>query len=208
MIGFLHAGAASHEATVGELARRGNRYASLHLVEPALVDPNAREFRLDDGKYAALLACARRLALQARQIVLTCSVYNGAAAWLSEDLGIPVERSDAAGARALLATEGPVGVLLSYAPTVPVVVDYLSEVFAKAERNREIRAAVADAMPFTSTPEAYRRALLAATSPLRDCGALFVAQYSMHPYLADIRAAWRGGPIVSAVAATVDELRA
>src|SRR5579875_2565716 len=107
-------------------------------------------------------------------------------------------------------TELPPGFRKTWASpsSVPVVVDYLSEVFAKAERNREIRAAVADAMPFTSTPEAYRRALLAATSPLRDCGALFVAQYSMHPYLADIRAAWRGGPIVSAVAATVDELRA
>lgn len=209
MIGFLHAGDASRDATTDELARQRTQRKVVHLVDPSLVDPAAVEFRVDDERYRAVTACAQQLlAQQSERLILTCSAYNGVARWLQDDLGVPVERSDAAGARALLRTQGPVGVLVSYRPTLPIVVDYLSEVFAGAEEQREIRAAIADAPPFLSTPEAYRKELLAALPSLRGCGALFLTQFSMHPHLPAIRAAWGDGEIVSAVSATVASLAA
>jgi hypothetical protein len=208
VIGFLHAGNASRDATVAELTRQQTQQAAAHLVEPSLVDPIAQEFSIDDNRYRAILACAQQLAAQSERIILTCSAYNPVVPWLEDDLGIRVERSDAAGARALLRTEGPVGVLVSFPPTLPVVVDYLSEVFANAEQEREIRAAIADARPFASAPEAYRNELVAALPQLRGCGVLFVTQYSMHPHLPAIRRAWGVRDIVSAVSATVASLAA
>lgn len=192
-----------------ELARQRTQQKAVHLVEPSLVDPSAREFVIDDERYRTFRACAQQLvALRSDRLILTCSAYNGVAKWLADDLAVPVERSDAAGARALLRTRGPVGVLVSFAPTLPVVIDYLSEVFANAEQEREIRAVIADAPPFSSTPEAYRSELVAALPSLRGCGVLFVTQYSMHLHLPAIRAAWGAGEIVSAVSATVASLAA
>ncbi|MBV8423647.1 MAG: hypothetical protein JO349_00535 [Candidatus Eremiobacteraeota bacterium] len=139
--------------------------------------------------------------------MLTCSVYNGVAGWLSDDLGLRVDRSAAAGARELLESRGAVGVLVSYPPSRPVLVDYLSEVFAGAEQSREIRASITDDAPPFATPDAqYRQALLEAIRPLQGCGALFLAQFTMSAYLDAVRAAWRGGTIVSALESTLDSL--
>jgi len=206
-VGFLHAGDASRAATVSVLERKRMEGCAVHLVDPSLVDASAREFPIDERRYQEILGRARELAAQAQRIVLSCSVYNGVAPWLQEDLGIVVDRSDAAAARALLETEGPVGVLVSFPPTRPIVVDYLSEVFAGAEQSREIRAAVTeDAPPFATSADVYRDALLRAVKPLADCGVLFLAQYSMHAHLAEIAAAWGARPVISAVEATVSAL--
>ena len=142
--------------------------------------------------------------MKAERVVLSCSAYNGVVPWLHDDLGIAVERSDAAGARALLSTDGPIGILVSYPPTLPLVVDYVSEVLASAEQQREIRTALTeDAPPFATDPGVYRAALQAALTPLRDCGVLFLAQYTMHAHVDVLRAAWGSRPLISAAEATV-----
>ena len=206
-VGFLHAGEASRAAALELLARNRMEARAVHLVDPSLVDAGASEFPIDEVRYQAILGRARELARKADRIVLSCSVYNGVAPWLQDDLGIPVERSDAAAARELLETQGPVGVLVSFPPTRPIVVDYLSEVFAGAEQLREIQAAVTeDAPPFATSADVYRDALLEAMRPLRDCSVLFLSQYSMHAHAEEIRAAWGDRPMVSAVEATVAAL--
>lgn len=189
------------------LVRRRKETEATHLVDATLVDASANEFRIDEMRYAVIRSRAETLAKEAERLVLTCSVYNGVAGWLSEDLGVRVDRSDAAGVRALLRTEGPVGVLVSYPPTRPVVVDYISEILAQAEQQREIRSSVAeDAPPFSTADEDYEKALVQAVQPLRDCGVLLVAQYTMNAHLAALSRAWNGGPMVSALDAMVDEL--
>lgn len=205
--GFLHAGEASREATVGVLARKRKEGCAVHLVDRTLVDAGAREFPIDPQRYQAILKPAKELAKQAERIVLSCSVYNGVASWLEDDLGIPVERSDAAGAQALLRTTGPIGVLVSFPPTRPVVVDYLGEVLAGSEQSREIRSSITeDAPPFATSPDVYRDALVRALQPLRDSDVLFLSQYSMQLHASDIRKAWGERPLISAVEATVDAL--
>jgi hypothetical protein len=206
-VGFLHAGEKSREVTVRALAERKLEAYATHLVDASLVDATATDFPIDSLRYAAIRARAALLAKRAERLVLTCSVYNGVASWLAQDLGLRVDRSDAAAARALLATRGPIGVLVSYAPTRPVVVDYLTEILAGAEQSREIQSSVAeDAPPFATAPDAYGRALVAALEPLRDCGVLFVSQYTMHAHLEELRRVWGPRPIVSALRATVDAL--
>lgn len=205
-VGFLHAGEKSREATVAALAQRGRESEALHAVDPSLVDASAQEYPIDDQRYGAIRRRAEELAARAERIVLTCSVYNGVAGWLADDLGIRVDRSDAAGARALLQSSGPVGVLVSYPPTRPVVVDYLGEVFAGAEQLREIRASVThEAPPFATADDDYARALLDALGPLEGCGVLFLAQYTMNAHRRAIEVAWNG-PIVSALETTLDVL--
>jgi hypothetical protein len=206
-VGFLHAGEKSREATDALLAKRGKESAAVHLVDPTLVDASATEFPIDGARYAKLRSRAEELAKSAERIVLSCSVYNEAARWLSDDLGIRVDRSDAAGARAILQTSGPVGILVSFPPTRPVVVDYMSEVLANEEQDREIRASITeDAPPFSTPDDVYRRALLDALRPLQGCGVLFLSQFTMDVWKERIREAWGSAPIVSAVDATVAEL--
>ena len=156
-------------------------------MDASLVDPSASEFPIDDARYAHILARGRELAERARHIVVTCSVYNGVVPWLAQDLGIPVERSDAAGARALLATEGPIGLLVSYPPTRPIVEDYVSEVLAGAEQDREIRTSSDVRM-------------------LQGCGVLFLTQYTMNPQIEDFRAVWGSRPLISALESTIAAL--
>ncbi len=206
-VGFLHAGEKSREATVAVLAKHGKESAAVHLVDSTLVDANATEFPIDTGRYEKLRERAKALAQHADRIVLTCSVYNEAAQWLRDDLGIPVDRSDAAGARALLETDGPVGILISYAPSRPVVVDYVSEVLASREQGREIRSSLTDdAPPFSTPDDVYRRALIDALAPLKGCGVVFLSQFTMNEHTSMIREVWGAAPIVSAVESTVSEL--
>ena len=120
MVGFLHAGEKTKEATITSLAKRDKEGAAVHLVDSTLVDASATEFPIEAERYAKLRKRAEELARDAERIVLTCSVYNEAARWLADDLRMRVDRSDAAGARAVLQTSGPVGILVSYAPSRPV----------------------------------------------------------------------------------------
>lgn len=206
-VGFLHAGEKSREATVALLAKRGKESAAVHLVDSTLVDASATEFPIDAGRYAKLRGRAEELTQHAERIVLSCSVYNEAAQWLRDDLGIPVERSDAAGARVLLETDGAVGILVSYAPSRPVVVDYVSEVLASREQAREIRSSLTeDSPPFSTPDDVYRRALIEALAPLKGCGVLFLSQFTMHEHAKTIREVWGAAPVVSAVEATIAEL--
>jgi len=205
MIGFLHAGEGSRRAVEAALAARGRGGSVAHLVDPTLVDGSARDFPITDERYETIRERARDFGAGVERIVLACSVYNGVAGRLSEDLGIPTERSDAAGFQVLRGTRGPLGILLSYRPSIPIVLDYASEVFARDENPRELRVSVAaDVSPFDTDPEEYRAALLEAMQPLRGCDALFVAQYTMEPHVPALRAAWSGNHVVSALGATLD----
>ena len=174
-------------ATTTALARAGREAEAIHLLDASLVDPAASEFPIDDVRSAQILARARELSERAERLVVTCSVYNGVVPWLAHDLGISVQRSDAAGARALLATEGPVGLLVSYPPTRPIVEDYVSEILAGAEQNREIRTSGDVRM-------------------LQDCGVLFLTQYTMNPQLETFREIWGSRPLISALDATIAAL--
>jgi len=206
-VGFLHAGEKSKQATITALAKHGKETVAVHLVDSSLVDATATEFPIDEERYAKLRERTEELARNAERIVLTCSVYNEAAQWLSDDLGIRVDRSDAAGARALIQTQGPVGILVSYAPSRPVVVDYVSEVLANEEQDREIRSSLTeDAPPFSTPDDLYRRALIEALAPLKSCGVLFLSQFTMNEFAEGIRAVWGAAPLVSAVEATVADV--
>ncbi|HTX02100.1 MAG TPA: hypothetical protein VMD07_00360 [Candidatus Acidoferrales bacterium] len=206
-VGFLHAGEKSKEATIATLAKHGKETAAVHLVDSSLVDANATEFPIHEERYARLRKRAEELARSAERIVLTCSVYNEAAQWLRGDLGLRVDRSDAAGARALLRTRGPVGILVSYPPSRPVVVDYISEVLANEEQDREIRSSLTeDAPPFWTPDDVYRRALIDALAPLKSCGVLFLSQFTMNEHAETIREVWGPAPLISAVEATISEL--
>ena len=145
----MHAGEGSRRAVEAELNSRGRGEAVVHLVDPSLVDGTARVFSIDERRYEAIRARIAELAERVETIVLACSVYNGVARDLSDDLGVAVVRSGAAGLQALRGTSGPLGILLSYAPSIQVVVDYASEVFANDEDPREVRASLAaDISPF------------------------------------------------------------
>ena len=206
-VGFLHAGEKSKEAAIAVLARHGKESAAVHLVDATLVDAGATEFTIDEVRYAKLRARAAELARNAERIVLSCSVYNAAARWLSDDLGVRVDRSDAAGARALLRTSGPVGILVSYPPSRPVVVDYVGEVLANEEQDREIRSSLTeDAPPFSTPDDVYRRALIDALAPLAGCGVLFLSQFTMNEHAKTISEVWGSAPVISAVEATVADL--
>lgn len=206
-VGFLHAGNASRDVTIALLRRNHKEDCAVHLVDPSLVETAAQDFPIDERRYEAIRVRTAELAARTERIVLTCSAYNAVAPWLQEDVGVPVERSDAAAARTLLRTTGPIGVLVSFLPARGIVVDYLSEVLASAEQSREIHVSLTrDAASLATSPSLYRDSLLEALRPLRACGALFLSQYRMHAHVDVIREAWGSRPLISAVEETVNAL--
>lgn len=208
-VGFIHAGEASRAATAAAVEARGRTADVVHLTDPMLVDPHADEFPITDERFAAIKLRAEELARDVDRIVLSCSVYNGVAQWLAEELCMTIERSDEAGARRLQGASGSVGVLISYKPSFPIVADYVAEVLAEDEVPREVRTSLApDAFALAGDPDRYRAALVAALAPLRGSDTLFIAQYSMNAHAAALREAWGAGHVVSALEATLDEVLA
>ncbi|MBV8150345.1 MAG: hypothetical protein JO101_00070 [Candidatus Eremiobacteraeota bacterium] len=193
---------------VAEKALEQRGKSAVHLVDPTLVDGSAAVFPIDESRYAAMRARARELSAAAERLLISCSVYNGIAPRLAEEIGVRVDRSDFAAANALCATSGEtVGVIVSFRPTLPITVDYLTERFAAAEQQRVLHTSIAaDVSPFDTDPDAYRKSLLQALEPLRDADVLFLSQYTMHAHVDALRQVWGDRPLVSALEATVDAL--
>jgi hypothetical protein len=142
------------------------------------------------------------------RIVLSCSVYNGFAQRLEASLAIPVERSDDAGARAALAAGDRIALAVSYPPSREIIARHLRSLAAAQGRRLALRPLLTgNAFAFADDPARYGRALAEAAAAAGGCDAIFLAQYSMDPFAADL-AASGPVPVKSALSATLDRLAA
>jgi hypothetical protein len=206
---FIHAAAVSQAAVEGALARRPLPLCEIrHALVPGLVDPTADAFAEDDAAFERILAAVRAHASgNEARIVLSCSVYNGFAPRLGHALGIPVERSDDAGARVALAAGDRIALAVSYPPSREVVARHIRSLAAAAGRTVSLRLLFAEnAFSYADEPGRYGGALAAAAAGSEDGEIVFLAQYSMDPYAAGL-AARSPLSVVSALGATLDRLR-
>lgn len=205
---FIHAAAVSQAAVEAALLRRPLPQLRIrHGLARGLVDPGAGEFAEDDAAFERILEALREHARpDDARIVLSCSVYNGFAPRLGAALGIPVERSDDAGARAALAAGDRIALAVSYPPSRAIVERHLRSLAAAAGRNVTLQPLLAaNAFAFADDSRRYGEALAAAAAATQGCDAVFLAQYSMDPFAAELAAR---GPysVVSALGATLDRL--
>jgi hypothetical protein len=210
MLLFVHAAAVSQAAVEAALRKRPLPGITLrHALVAGLVDPSASEFSEDDAAFERILAALRAHARGAdARIILSCSVYNGFAPRLGAALGVPVERSDDAGAREALAYGDRIALAVSYPPSREVVARHLRSLAAAAGRRLSLEPLLAEnAFAFAGDPERYGATLAAGAGAASGCDALFLAQYSMDPFAAELAASSRA-PVVSALSATLDRLRA
>lgn len=211
MLLFVHAAAVSQAAVEAALLRRPLSGVRIrHALVAGLVDPAAGEFAEDGAAFQRIHGALRALVRgDESRIVLSCSVYNGFAPRLGAALGIPVERSDDAGARAALATGERIALAVSYPPSREIVARHLHSLAAAAGRSLRLRPLLSEnAFAYADDPARYGAALAAAAAAAAaDCSVLFLAQYSMDPFAAEL-AAGSALAVVSALSATLDRLRA
>ncbi|GAC1396351.1 MAG: hypothetical protein NVS2B8_16380 [Vulcanimicrobiaceae bacterium] len=205
---FLHAAAVSLAATQAAIERTRTKRAIRHALALGIVDPRAMTFAQDEVDYARLhAAVASHLRGDESRVVLSCSVYNGFAPRLELELGIPVERSDDAGARAVVARARRIGLAVSYPPSYAVVEAHAHRIAREAGRLIELVPLMADnAFAFADDAPRYARVLSDAAASTLEVDAIFLAQYSMDPY-APVVAEATVVPVVSALDATLAALR-
>jgi hypothetical protein len=207
LILFIHAAPVSLAATQAALERRPAMPNVRHALVPGLVDPRAMTFAEDEADYARIRRAAfAHLHGDEVRVVLSCSVYNGFAPRLAHELGLPVERSDDAGARAAIARATRVGLAVSYPPSYAIVERHLVALARAHGHGLEIVPLLAEnAVAFADDPPRYARSLLDATRTTKDIDAILLAQYSMDP-LAPLIGEAVAIPVVSALEETLARL--
>ena len=204
---FVHASAVSLAATQAGIERLRERFAIRHALATDIVDPRAMFFAHDDIDYARIHnAVVTHLRGDESRVILSCSVYNGFASRLATDIGLPVERSDEAGARAVMTRGDCIGLAVSYPPSYAVVEARLMEICQAEGRATTLVPLLADnAFAFADDADRYARVLLAAVVDAPEVDAIFLAQYSMDPYAPRVSEATRV-PVISALEATLATL--
>jgi hypothetical protein len=207
VVTFIHAAEVSRAATMSRLSADAPGFAARHELLSGIVDPSATDFAGDERDYAVLRDAVRSaLRGDEARVVLSCSVYNGFAPRLSGDLGVPVERSDDAGAIAALAFGDAIGLAISYPPSLPVVRDHLEDLARAEGRDVAVRSVLSgNAFAAADDTHRYESVLRDASRRARDIDVLYLAQFSMDPYAAQIAAKSRV-PVVSALAECVARL--
>ncbi|MGP6158450.1 MAG: hypothetical protein ACLPYS_13255 [Vulcanimicrobiaceae bacterium] len=208
---FIHASPVSLAATLEALERHPDAPALRHALATDLVDPRAMHFAHDDAGYERLRsAVLAHLHDDVGRVVLSCSIYNGFAPRLEAELGLPVERSDEAGAHAVLALGPRIGLAVSYPPSYPVIEAHLLELAALRNTPVELTPLLREnAFAFADDAERYGRVLVEAARDACDThglDALFLAQFSLDPNAASVAKVVRI-PVVSAPEASLHALR-
>lgn len=209
MVLFLHAAPVSLAATQAALERTRATLALRHALAPHLVDPRAMYFAYDEVAYARIAAAlGGHLRGDETRVVLSCSVYNGFAARLEAEFGIPVERSDDAGACAALECGTPIGLAASYPPSYAVIESHLRALARAARHDVEVVPLLSEnAFSFADDARRYARALVESVGTAGGLATVFLAQYSMDPVASSVAEA-TSVPVVSALDATLTRLGA
>ena len=204
---FVHAAAVSLAATQAGIERLRKPVAIRHTLAIGIVDPRAMFFAHDDIDYARIRqAVASHLRGDESRVILSCSVYNGFASRLATDLGLPVERSDEAGARAVSLRGARIGLAVSYPPSYAVVEARLMEISQEEGRIATLVPLLADnAFAFADDADRYGGVLLKAVANAPEVDAIFLAQYSMDPFAPCVSEATHI-PVISALEATLATL--
>lgn len=173
-----------------------------------LVNPRALSFTQDESAYAKLKrSVTTHLHGDEERVILSCSVYNAFAPRLQAEVGLPVERSDDAGVWAVLGCGTRIGLAVSYPSSYSIVEEHLTNVAAELGRKViAIRLLTENVFAFAEEePERYGDVLAEAVRAACDVECVFLAQFSMDPFVA--RAAEQTQvPVISALEACLQRL--
>lgn len=203
----MHAAPVSVGATERAIERLQRPFEARHALVTDLVDPNATSFVEDDAAYRKLeRAVAAHRSGDETRVVLSCSVYNGFAQRLQDDLGIPVERSDDAALRAAVAYGPRIALAVSYPPSYAIIESHLRAVAAESGRAvAPVSLLAENAFAFAGDPARYATALEDAAARASGVDCVVLAQFSMDPYATEV-AARTEIPVLSALSACLGRL--
>lgn len=205
---FIHAAPVSVAATEAALERLKSPPRCRHVLVRELVNPRAMSFAQDESAYAKLKRSVTvHLQGDEERVILSCSVYNAFASRLQAEIGLPVERSDDAGVWAVLGCGTRIGLAVSYPASYSIVEEHLTNVAADLGRKViAIPLLTENVFAFADEePDRYGDALADAVRVARDVECIFLAQFSMDPFVA--RAAEQTQvPVISALEACLQRL--
>ena len=209
-IALIHAVQAAMAPVEAAFVRRWPQAQRVNLLDDALPADLERAGRLTDTLHARIRRLAEHaLAAGADGILFTCSAFGPAIAAAAAALPVPVLKPNEAMFEAALAAGRRIGMLATFAPSVPS----MEEEFRAMAAARVVPLTIetvcepaAMAAAHAGDVGGHNRLVAAAASRLAHCDAIMLAQFSTSTALDAVRAVVRQ-PVLSAPDAAVNALR-
>jgi maleate cis-trans isomerase len=181
----------------------------MNLLDDHLSVDRAEEGLSDQitGRISALADYA--IASGADGILFTCSAFGPAIEAVAQRSGIPVLKPNEAMFAEALASDGPIGLLASFAPSVPPMTEEFAEMAHASGRTVALRTACApQAMAALADGDGptHDRLLAEAATDLADSAMLMLAQFST-ARAAEAVATATGKPVLTSPESAVLALR-
>ncbi|MGE0700779.1 MAG: aspartate/glutamate racemase family protein [Hyphomicrobiaceae bacterium] len=208
---LLHGTPVAVEPIQRSFASRWPEAETVNLLDDSLSVDRAKDPDLTPRMYERFLELggyARRIGADA--ILVTCSAFGPAIARMAEELTIPVLKPNEAMFREAMAKGKTIGMLATFAPSLPTMTEEFEQFVAEAGTKATLRSIVVEgAMDALRKGDAARHnQLVAARAPeLADCDAIMLAHFSTSRAAEAVSAAVKT-PVLTAPDAAVDLLQA
>ncbi len=208
---LLHATPVAMEPIRAALASRWPDAEPVNLLDDGLTIDRAREAGLSDAMIDRFVAFGLYgQSLGAAGILVTCSAFGPAIDRLAAACAVPVVKPNQAMFEAAAAHGARIGMLATFAPSVPTMADEFGSFVAESGRPATLETIVADgAMDALRRGDAdtHNRLVAARAPALAHCDAIMLAHFSTSRALAAVREAV-AVPVLSAPDLAVDRIRA
>ena len=208
---LLHATPVAMEPIGTAFARRWPAAEPVNLLDDALTIDRAREAELSDAMIDRFVALGLYgESLGAAGILVTCSAFGPAIDRLAARCAVPVLKPNQAMFEAAAAHGTRIGMLATFAPSVPTMTDEFDGFVAGSGRPATLETIVVEgAMQALrrGDAEAHNRLVASSAPVLAGCDAIMLAHFSTSRAFGAVREAV-AVPVLSAPDLAVDRMRA
>ena len=209
-IALIHATPAAVGPIVAEFAAAWPAADLVNILDDSLSKDRARDGRLTaamERRFDVLSDYA--LSLGADAILFTCSAFGPAIERVASRLAVPVLKPNEAMFAEALTSGRRIGMLATFAPSIPSMEDEFRADAARAGAAVELRSRLVpgalDALN-AGRPDEHARHIVEAARALGECDAIMLAQFSMAPVADALRRAVTR-PILTSPASAVAKLK-
>jgi Asp/Glu/hydantoin racemase len=209
-IALIHATPVAIEPIVSAFKRLWPAARTTSLLEDSLAPDLAADGKLTDAMIERFVTLARYVrGCGADAILFTCSAFGPAIEEARRQLDVPVLKPNEAMLDEALAAGTRIGLMATFAPSIPSLRQELEDLAAEKGMKLSIRtSAIPSALAalHDGQPGEHDRLIAAAAQEMEDCDALVLGQFSMAS-AADVIPKKRGRKVLTSPASAVLRLK-
>ena len=209
-IALIHATPVAIEPIVSAFKRLWPAARTTSLLEDSLAPDLAADGKLTDAMVERFVTLARYVrGCGADAILFTCSAFGPAIEEARRQLDVPVLKPNEAMLDEALAAGSRIGLMATFAPSIPSLRQELEELAAQKGMKLSIRtSAIPSALAalHDGQPAEHDRLIAAAAEEMEDCDALVLGQFSMAS-AAEVIPKKRGRKVLTSPASAVLRLK-